>query len=505
MSELVTGARWWKTGEVVDLLVGDDGLVVAREPSGKLHKAATKVVEAQEKWLLPKFVDAHCHILPMGLDLAKLNLGRCTKASEVLDAVRDYDRTLETGEWLLAVHYDQTKFSGAQHLSRHDLDQISTARPILLRHVNGHASVANTAALQAAGVSDDTRDPAGGTFARDSAGQLTGVLLERAHEIVTSRAPEPSFEAMVEAILRAAKVMHRYGIGMASDMMTGRWNLLQEIRAYHEASQKGSPVRFRLYMQWGSVYGPKAAPMREIRDHLDALKPLECRAAGVKIFADGAIGSATAAIYGRFETDPPGSNDSGQLIYAPERLKEMLQMADADGWQVAVHSIGDRATDCVMDALSAVANPSRHRIEHAMMLSDAQIERMANLGCFCTMQPEFLHRFAHSYLTQLGPIRCSRLKRAASVAKAGIPLSFSSDMPIVSGDPVIGISTIIDRPALFDASENVTLAEAIDGYTRQGSRVNGDGDDFGTLEPGSVGDYHFMQDLPGAVLDSEMS
>lgn len=497
MSLLIRGAKWWEDGSLVDLLVDDAGVVASRRPTSSDTPAAAEVINANGKWLMPKFVDAHCHILPMGLDLQKLHLGPCSTPEEVIDAVRDRDRVLEPGTWLQAVHYDQTKFSGARHLTRDDLDAVSLVRPILLRHVNGHASVANSATLAVSGTTEDIADPSGGTYARDTNGRLTGVLLEKAHEHVTSKAPKASFEEMVGAISDAARVMAEMGIGTASDMMTGRWDLLEELQAYRAAAERGSPVRFRLYLQWGAVFGPRAVSRSELDALLATMDADLCRVAGIKIFADGAIGSATAAIYGRFETDPSGVENGGQLMYPPDRLKEMIRIAHDDGWQVAVHSIGNRATDLVMDAFEALDDPSRHRIEHAMMMSDAQISRMANLGCFCTMQPEFLLRFGHSYGAQLGPERARSLKRARSVIDAGIPLSFNSDKPIVNGDPADGICAAMSRPVDFDSGENVTQLEAISAYTREGSRVNGDGDLHGTLDMGSVADFRLLDRLPG--------
>jgi hypothetical protein len=216
------------------------------------------------------------------------------------------------------------------------------------------------------------------------------------------------------------------------------------------------------------------------------------RIAGIKIFADGAIGSATAAIYGKYSGVPTkgpvltrkggtllevaddGREVSGQLIYSPDRLKSMIRTAHDAGNQVSVHTIGDYATDLVMDGMEGLTHDLPHRIEHAMLLSDAQIDRMANLGVFCTMQPEFLIRFAHAYRAQLGPQRSAKLKRFRSVLDAGIPLSFSSDRPIVAGDPVDGIRTAVNRPFGFDASENVSLREALLAYTDWGHAANGD-------------------------------
>jgi predicted amidohydrolase YtcJ len=480
-------SRDWKTGEPQVMLV-EDGKVAYR---GALRSfEAQETVDLGGQLLLPKFIDSHCHILPMGLMLQALSLADCGTPEAILDAVRDRDRELEVGDWLFAAYYDQTKFVDGKHLTRHELDAISDSRPILLRHVNGHASIANSEALRRAGVlSAETEDPKGGEFVRDADGVPNGVLLETAHETVTNSAPRSTLEQMVDAILKAGDVMAELGIGTATDMMTGRYDLRQELEAYRIASERGCEIRLRLCLQWREVFGPRA---REFSDLVEAMNPEICKVWGIKIFADGAIGSATAAIHGDYEGQP---GNQGMLIYGPEKLKEMVQIADRAGYPIAIHTIGDRSTDLVMDAFEATSDPKRHRIEHAMILSDAQIERMARLGSHCTMQPEFLYRFGHAYLRQLGADRRARLKRARSVLDAGIPLSFSSDRPIVPGDPRDGIRSAVSRPSGYDESENVTLVEAISGYTEMGAVANHDGGLVGSLGVGEFADFRTVPSL----------
>jgi predicted amidohydrolase YtcJ len=457
-------------------------------------------IDHGERVLFPAFIDSHCHILPTGLDLQKLHLGPCQTHADVLDSVRSRLPQIEAGKWLLGVHYDQTKYDGV-HLTRNDLDAISATVPILLRHVSGHASVANSAALKEAGVTDSAPDPVGGSFGRFEDGRINGVLFESAHETVSLRSPKPSLDEMVDAVLLAGEKMADLGIGCASDMMMGRFDLLQELNAYRIAAERGCRIHTRLYLQWGEVFR-KDGGLRteEIAMAINHYGSEKSRIGGVKIFADGAIGSATAAIYGAYSGESAAGHSisrhardasdhseqqvSGQLIYAPERLSTMVRIGHEAGFQVAIHSIGDYSTDLVMDAFEALDDARLHRIEHAMLLSDEQIERMAKIGCFCTMQPEFLMRFGHSYRRQLGPERTSKLKRFRSVKDAGIPLSFSSDRPIVGGDPKDGVMVGSNRPDGFDPSENLSHAEAIDCYTVEGARVNGDVDSMSSLEPG---------------------
>jgi predicted amidohydrolase YtcJ len=282
--------------------------------------------------------------------------------------------------------------------------------------------------------------------------------------------------------------MSQHGVTCASDMMTGYSDLLAEMEAYWLAAQKGAKVRFRLFLQWAPVFGPRAADPERRKELTDAMGQERCKVAGAKIFADGAISAGTAAIHGTFK-----SGGSGNLIYEPERLRQMVVTAHEAGWPVSVHSIGDRATDHVLAAFEATGDAARHRIEHAMILSDSQIERLARAGCHTTMQPEFLLRLGHAYARQLGPEMASKLKRARSCLEAGIGMSFNSDRPIVTGDPWCGILTAVKRPEGFDQSENVPLETAIDLYSRGGAAANGDLGVMGEIAEGQVADFQIYR------------
>lgn len=500
MATLLTNFLWWEDLSPRSMLVSDGKVVVAPTEA---TLSGEEVIDCGGKVLLPKFIDGHCHILPTGLDLMKLNLSSCATREDVFDALRT--RLADTDGWLLAVQYDQTKFADKRHITRDELDSISASTPILLRHYNGHASVCNSAAFAAAGIGEDVQNPTGGEFERDAAGRLNGVLLEIAHELMWERTPSVNREGMVEAILAAGEKMADLGIGMAADMMTGRFNLVDEIWAYQEAAKRGCRIRTRLYVQWRDVFGPRGIGLEAFRQlEQECADHDHTKIAGIKLFADGAIGSATAAIYGSYtgaEANGPkvshhghstkAEGTSGQLIYAPEKLKEMTRIASDAGYQVAIHAIGDYATDLVLDAFEATGCPERHRLEHAMILSDALIERIKKLNPFVTFQPEFLMRFGHAYRHQLGEERTALLKRARSVIDAGIRLSFSSDRPIVPGDPLDGIRAAVHRPEGFDRSENVSLAEAIRAYTQESALVCGD--EQGALKVGQWADYQLIE------------
>ncbi|MFN3685111.1 MAG: amidohydrolase [Fimbriimonadaceae bacterium] len=445
-----------------------------------------RAVDLRGAPLRPKFVDPHAHVLPMGLDLVRPSVAGCASREEILDRLRDALNLVARGDWLVAAGYDPNRLSESESLSLDDLDRLSTDVPIVLRHVSGHGSLVNSAVLRIAGIDDQTPDPPGGRIGRRADGRPNGWLLERAQEALRKVAPKEDVETMARAVLRACQKLSEMGIGTVADMMTGYYDLRRELRAYALAARRGCPVRLRLYLQWSAVFGPKARHGWE-EDLVDA-DPSRCRVAGIKVFADGALGARTAAIRGAYLGDPtPPSGWSGVLTYRPARLREMVRRAHEAGWSVAIHAIGDHALDLAMQALRETGEPSRHRIEHAMIADERQIGELARLGCRVCVQPEFLADFAEAYAQSLGPERMARLNPLGSMHRAGVRLCLGSDRPICKGDPEDYVRLATHRPPGFDPEERLDPRTAYAAATKEAAAALGDAD-LGSLEPGSWAD-----------------
>jgi predicted amidohydrolase YtcJ len=226
----------------------------------------------------------------------------------------------------------------------------------------------------------------------------------------------------------------------------------------------------RLYVQWSEIFKNKVS-LQEVLAEIAPLSESRLAVRGVKLFADGAIGAGTAAMHDEYLT---GGN--GRLIYPAEELQRRVLLADEAGYSIATHSIGDRCTDLVLDCYEKTKDPTKHRIEHAMVLSDAQIARIKPVGCKVTMQPEFLKDFAHAYKKQLGDEKYGELKRINSLDSAGVPIGLSSDRPIVPGNPWTGIRTAADR-----GEESISIDRGIELYTHGAAEVDDDGHLFGRL------------------------
>ena len=474
-----------REGKALEFVVVDGRFAAINEPL-----ACENEVDLNGGTVLPGFIDAHCHILPMGFEGGRLNLDGLDTHEQILEAIADRVAQSQHGEWVDCTYYDQNRLPGGEHIKLRDLDEVAPDNPVFIRHVARHSGVANSCALQAASVGHQTEDPPGGTFVRSDSGELTGVLLETAYEHMVDSMPRPGLEEMIQACMTASEEMSQLGITAASDMMTGFRDLEMELQAYHIAASRGAKTRYRLYLQWSTVFGPRALAPARLQGLIDQMDSRRCKVAGIKIFADGAIGSATAATYKEFK-----SGGTGKLIYNPERLSNMVKVATDAGWPVAVHAIGDRAVDHVLDAFEASGAPSRHRLEHAMILSDAQIARIADTGCHVTFQPEFLSRLTEAYQAQLPDDVFPMLKRAASCQKAGIPLSFNSDRPIVGGEPWLGIEAAVQREG-YDKSEVVEEQDAFDYYTKGGAEANDDEENQGRIQPGFEADFQVYEGNP---------
>jgi predicted amidohydrolase YtcJ len=468
MSHLYTNFRWWRDGAPCNLQISAQGKVTYR---GSEEPLADDVTDLGGAWLMPAFVDCHCHILSTGLDLHKLNLSACDSREQILELLRERSEQTPEWAWVLAVQYDQTRLEDGRHITADEIESATLGRPAILRHASGHACVANRTAIGLA----DARDVEGGEIVRDRHGEPTGVLLENAMRIVYQLLPPPTREEMADAIFAASEKLNAMGIVSAADMGATH-NLEDQFWAYQNAIERGARLRIRLYPNWSQVFkgGPQ---LPEPTDNL--------RVAGIKLYADGAIGAGTAAV-----SEPFLTGGKGKFMYSPQELKTRVKTAHDAGHSVAVHAIGDRATDLVLDAFEATGEPERHRIEHAMILSDEQIERIAKLGVSISMQPEFRLRFLHSYRRQLGDERATRLLRFRSVLDAGIPLGFSSDSPIVPGDPWDGIRMATEHP-----TEAITFEEAVDAYTRGAAGLDGD-ELFGRLDIAQFADFQIYEHDP---------
>jgi len=341
--------------------------------------------------------------------------------------------------------------------TRKDLDEVVAERPVLLYRYCGHIAVANSAALKLAGIGSGTSDPEGGSFDRNADGEPTGVLRETAIA-VASRAISPLVPGPSDAeILRALGQLPAMGIGSVTGIVSvgeplwcGVPNELDVLCRLAPAL----PIDVDVLVIAGNP-AELADAAEQIRRSAGRIRFL-----GWKEFADGSFGGHTAAMHEPF-SDRPDTRGTDRLDR--EHAMTMSRATTMLGGSVAIHAIGDRANDAVLDLFGDLikmgADPTRLRVEHASILTDEAIERMARLGVTASVQPAFLASESSWLEKRLGPDRIDRVYPFRSLLEAGVPLLGGSDSPVEHPAPEIGIRAAIDRHGL-NPSQGITLDQA---------------------------------------------
>lgn len=466
--------------------------------------STTQVLDAGGRAVLPGFHDAHCHILLFGLSLLEVNLKGAKTLDQVMAAVAEKARLLPPGSWIRGGGYNENLLQERRHPTRWELDRAAPSHPVWLSHISGHMGVANSLALSQAGIGRDTPDPPGGRIARDAVGEPTGLLLETAQELIKRALPLYSLEEVKEALRAAGRRMAAEGITAAQDAWAG-WIAPQEFRAYQEVVAEGSlPQRIWLMVDARTVDGRFQEVFVGLRTGFGGNR---LRLGAMKFFADGSLIGRTAALSQPYASP---ADTRGLLTYEPEALKEEVARAHRAGWQVAVHAIGDRAVEVVVEAFEEVLGPEaprfRPRIEHAGVLRPDLLPRIRRLGAVVVTQPRFVYELGDGFREALGE---ERLKLAYPLRSlAGIPLAFSSDRPVVEGAPILGIQAALERRtasgAPFVPEEALGLEEAIRAYTLGGAYAAFAQEELGSLEVGKWCDLVVLEPdpfhLPGSDL-----
>jgi len=402
--------------------------------------------------------DHHFHPLGYAALVTGLELMDASDIGEVMRRVADFADSVEGP--VIGQRLNDEGLAEGRLPTREDLDDVIADRPVLIYRYCGHIAVANSAALSLAGVDSASADPEGGSFDRDSAGRPNGVLRETAIQSVSATVAPLVTGPPDSAILRALGDLGRMGIGSVTGIVSAGEPLWCGVRDELDALCRlapALPVDVDVLVIASNTH-ELAEAAEKIRNTQGRIRFL-----GWKDFADGSFGGHTAAMYEPF-ADRPDTSGTDRLD--PEHAMTMARTSMMLGGSVAIHAIGDRANDRVLDVFDELidmgADPERLRVEHASLLTDAAIERMARLGVTASVQPAFLASEGDWLEKRLGEERMSRVYPFRSLLEAGVKVIGGSDSPVELPDPASGIAAAIDRPG-FNPSEALSpdQAEAI--------------------------------------------
>jgi predicted amidohydrolase YtcJ len=488
----VVNARIW-TGDTrrpwADGIAVRGERIAALGSSAEVRKLAggAEVIDAKGQMLVPGFIDSHVHFVDGGFRLSSVQLRDAKSREEFISRIRDFATTLPKGAWLVGGDWDHTAWGGALP-ERSWIDSVTPDHPVWINRLDGHMSLANGAALKAAGVSRVTTDIEGGTIVRDGTGEPTGVLKDNAMRLVDSVVPPPPPALEDRALDTAMKYVAARGVTTVHNM--GSWNDL----AIFERAHKAGRLQTRIYAavplaSWSRLRDTVAA-----RGRGDAWLKI----GGLKGFVDGSLGSHTAAMFAPF-TDAP--TDTGLFVTSPDDLYTWTSEADKAGLHVMVHAIGDRAIATQLDIYERVAKENgprdrRFRIEHAQHVAPGDLSRFGTLGVIPSMQPYHAIDDGRWADEVIGTERAKGTYAFRSLLDGKATLAFGSDWFVAPPTPLEGIYAAVTRRTLDDKrpggwvpEQKIGVEDALRAYTTGSAYAGFDEKEKGTLEIGRLADF----------------
>lgn len=463
---------------------------------------ATQVVDLAGRFAMPGLNDAHLHLISTGLLRGKVDATAEAAPTRAALIAALQARAAETpkGEWVTARGFDQTRYPDGLMPTAQEIDAALPDHLVSVTRACGHVTIANTAAMAAAGIFLDTPDPEGGVIGREG-GQLTGMLAENAQQMLYDVQPIPTLDQIIDAIEAGGLHLIEYGITSCMDAATGQIDGMTEIRAYHLAERDGRlPVRV-----WATLLGDPSQSIVEPCHAVGLVTGVGSdmfRIGGVKIFADGSAGGRTAWMTQAYVGQP---DNFGVQMLPDEVLFDLVQRYHDMGYTLVCHGIGDAAIDQLVRAYEVIRrtdpdNIRRDRIEHCGYVNDAMNQRMKAAGILPAPQQAFIHDFGDAYVAVLGPERGLRSYPIGTWDRMGMKPSTGSDAPVCSPNPFPNLHAMLTRQTykgtVMDASEILTPEQALRAYTEHGAYSQGAEARKGRLEPGMLADIAvFSRDL----------
>lgn len=480
------------------------GKVVALFAKGQKHpKKLVWRLDLKGATLVPGMIDGHGHYMELGFQQLQLDLFTTTSLDDALARIRDH-AAKSPAKWILGRGWNQENWKLGRFPTAAELDRAVSDRPVWLERVDGHAGWANSRALELAGITAATKDPAGGRIERDASGKPTGVLIDAATALVAKVVPQPTPRERNAAFLAAQERLLSLGITATADMGTtvDDW---ETIRGMADIGQ----LRVRIMSY---AHGVETALRVAGAGPTPWLYNDRLRMGGIKLYADGALGSRGAWLKADY-ADAPGNKGLGFL--SDDQLLNLMARGAMDNFQIAVHAIGDRANQQVLDAIETLSETykgdRRWRIEHAQIIDPKDLPRFGKFGTIASMQP--VHQTSDRVMAEarLGPERLAGAYAWRTMLRDGSRLAFGSDFPVESPDPWAGWAASVTRqdasgnpPGGWRPEEKLTREEGWAGFTIGAAYAGFAEDKFGRLAPGLWADFLILDRDPLTVSPAEL-
>lgn len=471
------------------LIIADDGKIIATGDD-ELHEAYAhaRQIDGAGKTLLPGLIDAHAHVYSLGLLKSNLDLTGSASVADAVAEIAAYARAKPQLRWILGRGWNQVLWPTREFPNASHIDAVVSDRPVWLHRIGGHAGWANSAALRLAGIDGDTADPIGGKIIRDGNGHATGVLVDKAMNLIAAQLPEPgkrdiraAIHAAIDALVAEGMTsVHDAGI----DLMTAEVYL---------SMADNAELDMRIYAMISGAGSALDAIGRPIKAYADDRLEI----AAVKLYTDGALGSRGAAMLEPYSDD---AENRGLPFWTQEELNTFVAKANSMGFQVGIHAIGDMGNRMALDAFEKAqgGQPSllRNRVEHAQIIAMSDIPRFAELGVIASMQATHATSDKNMAEDRVGPDRIRGGYAWRRLLDSGAVLANGSDFPVELSNPFHGLYASVTRQGRDGEPEGgwyvdqaLTRAEALHSFTLAAAFAANQEQRMGSLEAGKWADF----------------
>jgi hypothetical protein len=472
------------------MLVGDDGRVQRLYQRGEKKADRTKFrFDGKGRTLLPGLIDAHGHVMGLGFNALQLDLSDTKSLQEAQAKIAAYAAANPTPRWIIGRGWNQERWGLGRFPTAADLDAVINDRPVWLERVDGHAGWANSAAMKEAGITAKTAAPSGGKIEKGTGGQPSGIFVDAASSLIDKVVPAPLPRIRDAAFARAQEIMLANGLTAVADMGTATEDWLAIRRAGDAGALKVRIMSYAAGLEpLLQVAGTGPTPW---------LYNSRLRMGGVKLYSDGALGSRGAWLKQPYKDSP---RERGLSFLGETELMNLMSRAAMDGFQVAVHAIGDAANAQLLTAIDEMAQTykgdRRWRVEHAQIVDPADLPRFARNGTIASMQP--VHQTSDWKMAEarLGMERLGGSYAWRSMLAGGVPLAFGSDFPVEHPNPFHGLAAAVSRedpngqpPGGWMPEQKLSLEQALRGFTMAAAHAGFAEDRIGTLERGKFADF----------------
>jgi predicted amidohydrolase YtcJ len=500
---IVTNARIWTADKKVPnaqavAVLGERIVGVGTDAEVQAWRgAATKIIDAGGKLLLPGFNDAHVHFVSGGRQLDAVDLNDATSPEEFVRRIRQQAGKTPKNEWITGGDWDETKWSPAQLPTKDLIDAVTPNNPVFLNRYDGHMSLANSVALRLAGVTASTPDPPGGSIVRDAQGNPTGALKDAAMDYVFKVIPPLSHDQRLHAVQRALDYAASVGVTSVQDMNPD----YADIAIYSELLDKGR-LTTRIY----------AAPLiPQVDDQVKigirrAFGSPYLRIGALKGYADGSLGSATAFFFDPFVDQPNNRGLLSDEMHPVSLMHDRMMKADAAGLQLCTHAIGDAGISAILDIYADLVKTHgiadrRFRIEHAQHMAAKDFARFAELGVIASVQPYHAIDDGRWAEKRIGHDRASRTYAFRTFLDHGVRLALGTDWNVAPLNPMLTLYAATTRATLdgknpegWFPEQKLTVAEAVELYTMGSAYAEFQDKEKGSITPGKLADMVILSE-----------